>query len=102
MTVFVTVTLAVPPTEPLVAWTVAEPMEAGAAYRPLGLIAPTPLTTAQLKAGWVARALPNWSLALAVNCCVPPPGTLGVAGETAMLVRACWTVTVTALVAVDW
>ena len=83
----ITVRLAVPLTEPLLAWTVAEPLPVlGAVYRPELLIVPRPEANDHVNAGCVVRAFPNWSLAEAENCCVAPSATLALAGETAMLV----------------
>ena len=39
-----------------------------------------------MNAGWVIKAVPFWSLATAVNVCVPPVASVALAGETAMLV----------------
>src|SRR5262249_49094203 len=93
-----TVTVPVPLRVPTDARTVAVPVPAGARYSPVVLTDPTPLTRVQVKAGCFARALPNWSRALAVSCLV----ALGaaVAGLTATRVRVCLTVRLTVLVAV--
>ena len=56
---------------------------------------------AQVKRRLVARAAPNWSLAVAVNCCVPPAFRLTDAGLTAIAVSVWLTVTLTLLVAVN-
>ena len=63
------------------------------------MIDPPPLTV-QLNAGCEDRAAPNWSFAVAVNCCVPFGTTEAVAGETEALVDVWLTVTVTGDVAV--
>jgi len=54
----------------------------------------------QVQAGCVLRALPNWSLALAANCWVPPLATVALPGVTATLVRVWLTVTLMLLVTV--
>src|SRR5262245_32345660 len=84
-----TVTLAVPLTAPLVARTFADPVPLlGAVYKPVVLTMPTPpLSIDQVKLGCVARALPNWSLAVALNCCVPPFLSAALPGVRAMLVN---------------
>ena len=91
----VTVTAAVPLTLPLFALTIAEPVpEEGALYRPLLLTEPGPVD-AQVKVDWVAIVLPNWSRALALNCCVPPAATLTEVGYTTIEVSVWLTVTLT-------
>ena len=45
-----------------------------------------------------AIALPNWSMPLAVNCCVAWLASAGAAGVTVMLVSVWFTVTLTLLV----
>src|SRR5262252_989250 len=77
-----TVTLAVPPTLPLAARTVAGPALPGAVYRPVGLTVPPPARTDQAKAGCVARAAPNWSFAVAENGWAAPAVSVAVAGLT--------------------
>jgi len=62
-----TVTLAVPDTEPSVALTVAEPAVVPAEYRPVVDIVPTPVTDQVIVSP--VLVLPNLSLAVAVNCC---------------------------------
>ena len=95
----VTVTLAVPETPPLEALTVnGPPAELPALNRPVPLMVPPPLTV-QVKAGLIG--LPNWSAADAVNCWVPPTLTAALAGETAIEVSVCETVTGRLLVAVS-
>src|SRR5258708_15411726 len=81
---------------PAVAVTVPGPAAAPAVNRPVELTVP-PLAD-QVKAGGLARALPNWSVALAVNCWTPPAATLACVGLTATLVRVWLTVTLTLLV----
>src|SRR5262245_13736526 len=69
----VIVTPAVALIPPPVALTVAVPVPlVGAVYRPAPLRVPIPLTSDQAQDGCVVRAMPNWSCAVAVNCCVPP------------------------------
>src|SRR5205085_2543928 len=98
-----TVTVAVPLRPAPLAWTVAVPLpEVGALYRPLLLTVPMPpLATVQVHAGCVLMALPNWSLAVAVNCWLPPLATEAVPGVTLTLVSVWLTVTVTLLVVVS-
>src|SRR5258708_39807678 len=81
---------------PAVTVTVAEPAAAPAVNRPVELTVP-PLAD-QVKTGGLAMALPNWSVALAVNCWTPPAVTLACVGLTATLVRVWLTVTLTLLV----
>lgn len=66
----VTVTVARPTTDPLVAVILADPTPAGLVYIPLALIEPTPLVLAHLIFSGVASPLPNWSFSVAVNCWV--------------------------------
>jgi hypothetical protein len=97
----VTVTLAKPCTDPLVAVTTAEPVAAGAIYNPPVLIDPTPIPTLQLKLlGWLIKAVPNWSNPAAVNCCVWFWESTLLAGVTVIVVNVWSTVTNTLLVAV--
>lgn len=78
----VTVTLAVPNAEPLVAVTVkGPPAVAPAVNRPLAEMVPPPLLD-QLNSGCGDMGWPNWSRAVAVNCCVPPDCTDALAGVT--------------------
>src|SRR5437762_1688958 len=77
---------------------------AGAVYKPVEEIVPgvpVLLVSAQVNVGCVARALPNWSLALAVNCCVAPFFTVMLDGETTTLVSVWLTVAVTLLIVVS-
>ena len=67
--VLTTVTVAVPLIEPMVALTVSGGVTAGAVYNPPAVMLPE--TALQLKVGWTLNALPNWSMPVAVNCCVP-------------------------------
>jgi hypothetical protein len=98
----VTVTVAVLLWPPLEAVTVYGPPAALPAVKsPLGLIVPPPVTV-HANPGWVANAVPNWSLALAVNCWVAPLPTLALAGDTAMLVAVWVTVILTLLVTVPF
>ena len=83
----VTVTVAVPVMLLIFDLTVAEPVpEEGALYRPLLLIEPGPVAV-QVKVGWLAIGLPNWSRAMALNCCPPPSATLTAAGVTPIAVK---------------
>ena len=67
--------------------------------RPVELTVPPP-DTDQVKAGWVASAVANWSRAVAVNCCVAEVLTVALAGVTSTLDRVWLTTTVTLLVTV--
>ena len=71
--VLLTVTVLLPLMPPLVAVTLPLPVVAGAVNRPPPLtVHPLATVVVQVKlAGCVDRVLPNWSLAVAVNCCVP-------------------------------
>jgi len=95
------VTLAVETREPEVAVTVYGPPALDPAVkRPVeALIDPPPLAV-QLNAGCGDMAVPNWSFAVTVNCCVPFGTTEAVAGETEAFVDVCLTVTVIGDVAV--
>src|SRR5262249_27618973 len=97
----VTLTPAAPLAAPLVARTVAGPVPlAGAGSRPLAFTDPgPPLSMDQVNGGCVARALPNWSLLVAANCCVAPSTTVALAGLTTTVVRVALTVTLTLLAA---
>ncbi len=100
-----TVTVAAADRDPLVAVTVSVPAPvAGAVYRPAGVTVPPapPGSTAQANAGWVARALPNWSSARGRERSVPRSGTVTADGDTVTPVGVWATVTVTVLVAVRW
>ena len=78
----VTVTLAVPFTLPLVAVTVnGPPALEPAVNRPEGLIEPPPLTD-HVKEGCGLIGWPNWSLAVALNCCVAAVWTVAEVGDT--------------------
>jgi len=70
-----------------------------AVKRPLALMVPPP-EVVQSKVGWVDRLAPNWSRAVAVNCCVADTFTLALVGATATLVKVWSTVTLVALVVV--
>ena len=59
---------------------------------------PPPLATLQVKVGWVARALPNWSFAVALNCWVTLIPMLAEAGDTVIEVSVWLTETLTLLV----
>ena len=73
-----------PLTVPLLAVTVAGLVVGvlGAVSRPVALIVPA--VVAQVNAGWVAIAAPNWSFAVAVYCCVPSIFSVADAGPTVM------------------
>jgi len=73
---------------------------AGAAYRPVLLIDPRPLSFDHVKLGWIAMARANWSSASAENCCRVPNASVTDDGATTMLARIGFTVTLTVLVAV--
>jgi len=95
----VTVAWALRPLAETVTWKFPLPF-CGAVYSPVLLIEPPPgLTTCQAKAGCEFIALPNWSSALAVNCCVAPLASVTLVGEMLRLVRVWTTFTVTLLVA---
>src|SRR5207245_1923765 len=82
----VTVTLAVPLTPPLVAFTVKGPPPVEPAVNnPDRLMVPPPLTD-QANVGCGLLGLPNWSRPVAVNCRVPPVATEALEGETVMVV----------------
>jgi hypothetical protein len=94
------VTLAVPVWPPEEAVTVnGPPVTLPAANNPDEEIVPPPFT-AHVNAT-EAIALPNWSAAVAVNCCVPFVATVAVAGVTVTFVRLWLTVTATLLLALD-
>ncbi len=93
----VIVTLAVPLIPPLDAWTVAVPAAPGAVYNPVPLIDPIPDVLLQANPGWLDNAMPNWSLATALNCWLPFSFRPAVPGATAMLVSVWLTVTLTEL-----
>ena len=84
---------AYPPGAPAV--TVPLPGEFCAVNNPPSVIVPT--VVVQAKLGCVANALPNWSLPMAVNCCVAGGVTVAFAGLTAMVVRVWATGTLTLL-----
>jgi hypothetical protein len=66
----VTVTVLVPLNVPLLAVTVPLAELLGVVSRPLALIVPIAAVALQVNVGCVAIAPPNWSVAVAVNCCV--------------------------------
>ena len=72
---------------------------AGAVRSPPALI--VPVLVVQVKLGCTARAAPNWSSAVAVNCCMAPACRLTDAGATAIAVNVWFTVTLTLLVVVN-
>src|SRR5208337_429468 len=94
-----TVTEALAENAPLAAVTVPLAEVLGAVSRPPAEMVPT--VVVQVKLGWVASTLPNWSLAVAANCWVPPTLTVTDAGLTAMLVSDWFTTTFTLLVVVN-
>ena len=59
-----------------------------------------PAVVAQVNVGCRASAVPNWSSAVAVYCCVPPAFRLAEGGLTVIAVSVWLTVTLTLLVAV--
>ena len=65
--------------------------------RPAALIVPA--VVVQVNFGWLAKAVANWSLAVAVNCCVPPVLDAALDGLRTIAVSVCVTVTFTLLVA---
>jgi hypothetical protein len=69
--------------------------EAGAVNKPADVIVPPPVAD-HVNAGWTASALPNWSIAVAVNCCLAPAVTVATAGVTIAPVSVWATVTFTA------
>jgi hypothetical protein len=69
--------------------------EAGAVNKPADVIVPPPVAD-HVNAGWTASALPNWSIAVAVNCCLAPAVTVTMAGVTIAPVSVWATVTFTA------
>src|SRR5580693_2966524 len=77
----------------------AVPEAFGAVYRPVPLMLPA-LSGArdQVNPGCVDIASPNWSSAVAVNCCVALGFRLTLAGVTLTVVSVCSTVTLTLLV----
>ena len=79
---FVTVIVAVPDTDPLVALTVNVPAVV-AENNPLELILPPPVTDQVTEA---VIAFPDWSLGAAENCLVCPVVILPLAGVTVILV----------------
>src|SRR5262245_12635259 len=87
------VTVAMRLTLPLDTWTWAVPAADGAVYRPRWVILPA--VADQVKLGWLASALPNWSSACAENCRRLPATTLARAGLVAMAVRVWLTATLT-------
>src|SRR5205085_1445971 len=93
-----TFTLAEPLTVPAVAVTVARASAIGAAYCPVGVIAPA--LAVHVNVGWVASATANWSDSTAENCWAAEGTIACAAGATLMLVAVAVTVTVTALVVV--
>jgi hypothetical protein len=96
----VTETAADPDAGPTVAAisTAAAPV---AVNSPAAVTDPPPLATRQSKAGWLARASPNWSYPAAANCTVWPSVTVAVDGVTAIVVSVWLTSTFTVPVTVD-
>ena len=92
----VTVTLALPCTVPLVAVTVNGPpaLEPAVKSPDDGSTAPPPLTD-HVNEGCGFTGWPNWSLPVAVNCCVAPVWTVAEAGDTVIVVSTGEAVTVT-------
>jgi len=79
-----------------VAVTVTLPIVIGVVKSPRGVILP-PLDF-QVNFGCETSARPNWSLAVAMNCCVPPTLMMIDAGLMVTLVNDCFTATFTELV----
>ena len=71
----------------------------GAVNSPPALIVPA--VVPQVNVGCAAKATPNWSFPVAVNCCVAPALRLAADGLTAIAVSVWFTVTSTLLVAVS-
>ena len=94
----VTVTLLVPVVVPLVAVTVPVAGKLGAVSRPVVIV---PTVVDQLNSGWLARELPNWSTAEAVNDSVVVTSRVTTGGLTLMPVSVWFTVTATLLVLVS-
>jgi hypothetical protein len=69
--------------------------EAGAVNKPADVIVPPPVAD-HVNVGWTVSALPNWSIAVAVNCCLSPAKIVATAGVTTTPVRVWETVTFTA------
>src|SRR5271157_5044396 len=95
-----TVIEACPSTLPARACTTALPVPRGGAVNsPLAEIRPPPCAIDQWKAGCDDRLLPNWSRAVAANCCLAPFLRVTADGEIAIEVRigstakATWLVT---------
>jgi hypothetical protein len=89
-----------PLTPPLLAVTVCgPPAVVPAVNRPVLATVPPPLTL-QVKVGWGARLVANWSRAVALNCWVVDATTVALAGANTTLVSVGLTVTLTELVAV--
>ena len=59
-----------------------------------------PLVAVQVSAGCGLIVLPNWSTAVAVNCCCPEVGRVDAPGERVIDVTVEFTTTVTLLVTV--
>src|SRR5438067_9513543 len=59
---------------------------------------PTPLAFAHVNVGWTASAAPNWSKAVAANCCVPLGLSVTAAGLTVTVVAVWLTFTLRVLV----
>src|SRR5688500_8401451 len=98
-----TVTLAAPLSPPAKARTVSVTVPlGGAVYSPvLVMVPPAPLLlTDQVKLGCAGRATPNWSYAVALNCCEPECCTVVLAGATPIDESVALTLTATLLVAV--
>src|SRR5262249_5876815 len=90
-------TVAVPLTPPALALSLYRPpVRRRAVYSPVRLRLPLPVSV-QVNAGCAARAAPNWSRAVALNCSRFPTPTFAVAGLTTIDVTFCATVTPTLL-----
>ena len=82
-----TVTIDVPETLPLVAVTVNDPAVDPAVSRPLSSIEPPPAEMVHV--GVIDTTLPSASFPTAVNGCVAPAATVGLAGVTVIVARVC-------------
>ncbi len=65
---------------------VAVPVLEEEVYKPDELTEPLPDTTLQEKVGPEEKTVPNWSYAVAVNCCDPETRIVNFEGDTTTLV----------------
>jgi hypothetical protein len=84
---------------PVVAVTVDAAADAGAVNRPAVDTVPPPVTL-HVNAGCVESGMPNWSVAIAENCCVAAGASVAVPGVSVTAVAVWPTVTTTVEVAV--